>query len=139
MRVSPAGAEFEISLAGGDTNSWDGPLVISVTALGENALAAAVPRWCTARRRDCRHGPVRRQYPGPAPGLPNRGFTRAIALHTGYESLHAGIDVSDGLTRDLGHLLEESGVGAVVDLPAVPIHPSAEELATRQGDGRRGK
>src|SRR6185437_8322435 len=28
-------AEFGIALAGGDTNSWDGPLVVSVTVLGE--------------------------------------------------------------------------------------------------------
>src|SRR5262249_21273581 len=27
--------EFDISIAGGDTNSWDGPLVISVAIIGE--------------------------------------------------------------------------------------------------------
>src|SRR5688572_28820097 len=31
----PLAEEFECALAGGDTNSWNGPLVISVTALGE--------------------------------------------------------------------------------------------------------
>src|SRR5437870_9976821 len=31
----PLAAEFDCPIAGGDTNSWDGPLVISVTALGE--------------------------------------------------------------------------------------------------------
>src|SRR5207248_8962470 len=31
----PLAAEFDCPVAGGDTNSWDGPLVISVTALGE--------------------------------------------------------------------------------------------------------
>jgi len=31
----PLVSEFDCPIAGGDTNSWDGPLVISITALGE--------------------------------------------------------------------------------------------------------
>src|SRR4029450_4789385 len=32
--ILPLAAEFDCPIAGGDTNSWDGPLVISVTDLG---------------------------------------------------------------------------------------------------------
>jgi thiamine-monophosphate kinase len=35
----------------------------------------------------------------------------------------AMIDVSDGLLQDLGHLCEESRVGAVVEAPALPLSP----------------
>ena len=37
----PLAAEFECAIAGGDTNSWSGPLVISVTAIGEVAVDRA--------------------------------------------------------------------------------------------------
>ena len=44
------------------------------------------------------------------------------------------IDISDGLSSDLGHILDESGgLGAVLDAAAIPIHPDAHELSRRDG------
>jgi len=58
----------------------------------------------------------------------------ALALNARYE-LHAGIDVSDGLSLDLAHLLEENHCGAVLSAEAVPITEDARRLAERLGDG----
>src|SRR5690606_14502008 len=37
-------AEYGVAIAGGDTNSWDGPLVISVTVLGEPPAGGTITR-----------------------------------------------------------------------------------------------
>jgi thiamine-monophosphate kinase len=119
--------EFEVAIAGGDTNSWDHPLAISVTALGE-----PTQRGVVARR-------------GAAPGdaimvtgsfggsILGRHFdfqprvAEALLLHERYD-LRAMIDVSDGLSLDLSRLASASGCGAIIDLEAVPISPNAIEM-----------
>ncbi len=122
---------FGTAVVGGDTNSWDGPLVISVTLLGE----------ATAR------GPVRRSGARPGDWLlvtgPLGGSIRgkhldftprvreALRLHE-VADLRAMIDVSDGLAADVNHLCEESRCGAVLRAEAVPI----SEAARGMDDGR---
>ncbi len=39
----------------------------------------------------------------------------------------SAIDVSDGLTPDLGHILESSGVGAALEVEQIPLSPSILE------------
>ena len=126
-------SRFGVALVGGDTNTWDGPLVITVTLLGETTVRGAV------RRSGAKPGDAI-FVTGPLGGsrlgrhlTPEPRVVEALALHAA-APLHALIDLSDGLSSDLGHILDESGgLGAVLDAPAIPIHPDAETLAARTG------
>jgi thiamine-monophosphate kinase len=48
------------------------------------------------------------------------------------KGIHAAIDVSDGLSTDLAHICEESGLAAELDAAAIPVHRLAVE-AERAG------
>ena len=129
----PLAEEFDTAIAGGDTNSWNGPLVISITALGETTSRGALLRG-GAKPGDAIL--VTGSFGGSILGK-HFDFTprvrEALLVNERYE-LHAGIDVSDGLSLDLFRLAEESCCGALLDLAAIPISAAAIEL----GDSRPG-
>jgi thiamine-monophosphate kinase len=125
---------FGVDLAGGDTNAWDGPLVVSVTVLGEATARGAVRR-AGARPGDAIlvTGPLGGSLLAGRHLRPEPRIREALALHEA-APLHALIDISDGLSSDLAHILEESGgLGAVLDAAAIPIHAEAREMSHRDG------
>ena len=122
---------FETAIAGGDTNTWDGPLVIAVTLLGEATQRGPV------RRSGARVGD-RLLVTGPLGGsILGRHLNfdprvrEALELHAAAD-LHAMIDISDGLAADVNHLCSASRCGARLIAEAIPISEDARHL----GDGR---
>ena len=123
----PLAEQFHVAIAGGDTNSWDGPLVVSVTAFGE----------VTADGPLCRDGAkpgdrivVTGSFGGSILGRHldvEPRVEEALLLNQRYR-LHAGIDCSDGLSLDLWRLCQASRCGAIVDIARIPIAPAASEL-----------
>jgi thiamine-monophosphate kinase len=130
----PLAERYNLAIAGGDTNSWNGPAAVSITLLGE----------ATGR------GPLRRSGARPGDRIIVTGsfggsilgrhlevqprVEEALKLHAAYE-LHAGIDVSDGLSLDLARLAEESGLGATLEPNKIPVSDDAKRLAAQLADG----
>ncbi|MEO6597602.1 MAG: thiamine-phosphate kinase [Planctomycetota bacterium] len=116
------------TVVGGDVATSDGPLVVTVTAIGH--LAGRALLRSTARVGDTLH------VTGPLGGS-SRGHHLRFrpALREGVwlaqqRAVHAAIDVSDGLLLDLYTLLQASGgLGAELDAEAVPIRAAARALA----------
>jgi thiamine-monophosphate kinase len=126
--MAPLLDRFGVALAGGDTNAWDGPLVVSVTLIGEATDRGAV------RRSGARPGDTI-LVTGPLGGSlagrhlrPTPRIAEALAMVEAVR-LHAMVDLSDGLASDLSHILEESGgLGATLDAGSIPVHPDALAL-----------
>jgi len=132
-------AAFLIPLVGGDTTATDGPLTLSLTALGEVPMGQALLRsgakigdriFVTGTIGDGALGlevarggltelasPLRdyllRRYRVPEPKIALGIALRGIA--------HAAIDISDGLLADLGHICETSAVGADIQAAMLPM------------------
>lgn len=127
-------AEFHTAIAGGDTNSWDGPLVISVTVLGTTAGRGAI------RRNGAKSGDwllVTGSFGGSLLGK-HLDFTprvhEALTLRQ-HAEIHAMIDVSDGLSADVGHLCEESRCGCVIRANDIPLSPACRSIDAALADG----
>ena len=123
--------EHDVILAGGDTNSWNGPLVISVTVIGEPITDRPV----------CRQGAVPGDWlfvtgdlGGSLPSQRHLTFPPRLAevkALTKLVNVHAMLDISDGLAADLHHMLKASNVGATLDVQSIPLTDAA--LAAQDG------
>lgn len=128
-------AEHDVALAGGDTNAWDGPLVVSVTAIG-SALPGRAWRRSGARPGDL--VVVTGACGGSLLGrhLAVRPRCREAAAIDERFAVHAAIDISDGLSLDLSRMMAASGTGCLLDLATIPIHDDAVRMSRDAGDGR---
>jgi thiamine-monophosphate kinase len=144
-------AAFGVNILGGDTTASLADLVISIALTGEVERERMLRRrgarpgdriWVTGTLGDAAAGldailQQRAELPEAAPLVarhlgpqPHVAAGRVIA-ESGLG--HAMLDLSDGLSSDLRHLCEASGVGCVVDASALPISPALRTYAERFG------
>src|SRR5436305_10092698 len=123
---------FATPIVGGDTNSWDGPLVLNVTLMGRGVGRGPVLRR-GARPGDWAFvtGPLGGSILGHHLDFTPR-IREALALHQAVE-LRAMIDISDGLSADAWHVCRESGCGLVLWAEAIPIAEDAHRLKDGRG------
>lgn len=135
---------YAIHLIGGDIIVTDGPLVASLTALGEVNDGGEVLRsgarpgdlvFVSGTLGDAALG--LRTLRGELAGVDAAGRAALVdryrlpqprlALGARLSGIaHAAIDVSDGLVADLGHICECSKVGAEVEAKRLPLSPAAQ-------------
>ncbi|MCC6912753.1 MAG: thiamine-phosphate kinase [Rhodospirillaceae bacterium] len=140
--------EFKIPLMGGDTTSGPGPLAVSITAIGAVAKGKMIPRGgarpgdllCVtgtigdaalgldllrgklkvAGRANADHLVARYRLPRP-----RLAAGAAIKGRAG-----AGLDISDGLVADVGHICAASGVAAIIERDKIPLSDAARAAVT---------
>ena len=143
-------ARCAVNILGGDTTASPAELVISITLYGEVSEAELLRRdaarpgdvvfttGCLGDSRAGLHlildqipadtpelGALRAAHLRPEPHLPEGRLLASIG------GVRAAIDVSDGLSSDLGHILEESKVGARIYAEQLPISDSLRYYCRR--------
>ncbi|MCQ8182365.1 thiamine-phosphate kinase [Methylomonas sp. SURF-1] len=138
--------QYRVDLVGGDTTS--GPLTLTVQAMG------AVPRGQALLRSGARPGDlvfvsgpigdaglglkIRKGLPGLNNELALQRMDRPLPrIETGLALrgiASACIDISDGLAADLGHILQQSDVGAVLDWDKLPLSAAVSDYIATSSD-----
>ncbi len=128
-------------ILGGDLSASPGPLVVDVVVLGRTpspilrtgsrpgdelwvtgwlgGSGGAVHLW---RQGSEPPGTLRAAFARPHPRI------REVRWLAERASLHALLDLSDGLAGDAGHLAAAGGVAVVIEGGAVPLHPGLEAV-----------
>ncbi len=126
--ILEAATQFEVAIAGGDITTYDGPLAMSVTLLGE------VPTGTAWLRSGAQVGDILMVTGALGGSILSRHLRPTPRLHLAQQlrqhvHVTAAIDISDGLSIDMDRMLAKSGVGVELHVDSIPLHEDAFELA----------
>ena len=120
--------EFGVAIIGGDTNRWDGGLVIGTTVCGELIGNPWRIIGATAGDRILVSGSLGGSIAGHhLTFTPRCELAKYLATH--YE-IDAATDISDSLSIDLANMATSSRVGALLDLDKIPINEAARKMSS---------
>ena len=144
--------EYDVNILGGDTTGSKSDLIINVAVTGSvpetEMLLRSTARvgdtiFCTGCLGDSRAGlhlilngmdrtddalaALYHAHVRPHPCLREGRFLAASG------AVRSAIDVSDGLSSDLRHIVRESGVGARLDADAIPLSDPLKRFCARFG------
>ena len=146
-------AKAGVTIIGGNTTAIGGPIVLTATLIGQAAGDALVRRrgaraghaiFVTGTLGDAAAG-LRIALSGRVPAPADRRYSLFRALVdpvarvvTGAALARSGrvfsmCDVSDGLGRDLRHLLQADGLGARIEAERLPLSSALRSYAAGQG------
>ena len=130
--------KYRVELAGGDTAQSPNGVLADIVVVGSVEKGTALRRSgakagdqiyvtgelgeSAATLQLLTRGRVARRDVFPKPRISVGEWLRKHRLAS------SAIDISDGVSTDLSHICAESGVGAVIDAAAIPIHPEAQSL-----------
>jgi len=136
--ISACCRKYRIALAGGDLTASASAVSVCVSLLGQGAASSAWLRngarpgdWLlvTGDLGGSRGG----KHLDFEPRLAEAQALRTFDAQSPKSFVHACIDITDGLARDVGHLCQESDCGVELDADALPIAAAAHEAAQRDG------
>jgi thiamine-monophosphate kinase len=137
LGLAKACATYGVTLAGGDTQSWQGPLMMSVSMVGEMqgerpAIRGGAAEGDVIAITGSLGGSILGHHLRFEPRITEGRF---LVRH-GVSSM---IDLSDGISGDLAHICEESSrrqpLGADLVAEAIPVSKAARRLAKLEGKG----
>lgn len=124
-----------VAIAGGDTNCWNGPLVLHITAIGRTVDGVV---WTRSGAEPDDLIVVTGALGGSIHGK-HLDFQPRLDLAKALRNtvpIHAAMDISDGLSTDLLRMCDASHRGAVIEFDRVPI---SETLQNTAEDALEGK
>lgn len=125
-------AQYQVAIAGGDTNVWDGPLCLNMTAIGKIPTNGG---WLRSGASPGDAIVVTGKLGGSILGK-HLSFDPRLELALRLRELDlvaAATDISDGLGIDLLGMTVASKCGAEVALNTIPISDDAIQQATHSG------
>jgi len=145
--IKQLAARFQVNLLGGDTTGSQKDLVINVVVVGSAPKEEILYRsgakkgdiiFCTGYLGDSRAGchlilnkiegdsetfkTLKNAHLIPKPYLREGKFLARCG------GVHAAIDISDGLSSDLGHILEQSRAGAIIYAEKIPVSENLKKF-----------